>query len=36
MPAKKKRNWREYNEELVRRGELLFNPAFLSGWRSNL
>ncbi|MDG6914315.1 MAG: hypothetical protein JRN16_01460 [Nitrososphaerota archaeon] len=24
----KKRNWREYNEELVRRGELLFDPAF--------
>jgi hypothetical protein len=36
MPAKKKRNWREYNEELVRRGELLFDPAFLSGWRGDL
>jgi len=36
MPAKKKRNWREYNEELVRRGELLFDPDFLSGWRSDL
>ena len=32
----KKRNWREYNEELVRRGELLFDPAFLSGWKGEL
>jgi len=36
LSTKKKRNWREYNEELVRRGELLFDPAFLSGWRSDL
>jgi len=36
MPTKRKINWREYNEELVRRGELLFDPDFLSGWRSEL
>ena len=36
LPTKKKVNWREYNEELVRRGELLFDPAFLSGWRNEL
>ena len=34
--VKKKRDWREYNEELVRRGELLFDPSFLSGWRGEL
>ena len=28
----KKRNWKEYNEPLVRRGELLFDIDFLSGW----
>lgn len=36
MPSKKKRDWKTYNEELVRRGELLFDPDFLSGWRSEL
>ena len=36
MVTTKKRNWKEYNEELVRRGELLFDPDFLSGWRSDL
>ena len=36
MPTKRKIDWREYNEELVRRGELLFDPDFLSGWRSEL
>lgn len=35
MPAKK-RNWREYNESLVRRGELLFKTDFLSGWKDEL
>lgn len=34
--AGKKRDWREYNEELVRRGELLFDPGFLSGWSAEL
>jgi hypothetical protein len=29
---KKKRDWKKYNEELVRRRELLFEPDFLSGW----
>lgn len=33
---KKYRNWREYNEELVRRGELLFDTDFLATWRSEL
>ena len=36
MPTKKKRDWKKYNEELVRRGELLFDPDFLSGWRGEL
>jgi hypothetical protein len=36
LVTKKKRNWREYNEALVRRGELLFDPDFLSGWKSEL
>ncbi len=36
MVAKKKRNWKEYNESLVRRGELLFDTDFLSGWSREL
>ena len=28
--------WKEYNDELVRRGELLFDTDFLAGWRSEL
>ncbi|MDG6988707.1 MAG: IS5 family transposase [Nitrososphaerota archaeon] len=36
MASKKKRDWRAYNEELVRSGELLFDPDFLSGWRGEL
>jgi hypothetical protein len=36
MPEKKKRNWKEYNESLVRRGELLFDTDFLSGWGREL
>ncbi|MGH9919345.1 MAG: IS5/IS1182 family transposase, partial [Nitrososphaerales archaeon] len=36
MVTKKKRNWKEYNESLVRRGELLFDTDFLSGWNSEL
>jgi hypothetical protein len=36
LVTKKKRNWSEYNEALVRRGELLFNTDFLSGWRREL
>jgi hypothetical protein len=36
MVSKKKRDWRKYNEELVRRGELLFDPDFLSGCESEL
>ncbi|MGH9920675.1 MAG: IS5 family transposase, partial [Nitrososphaerales archaeon] len=36
MVTKKKRNWKEYNESLVRRGELLFDTDFLSGWSREL
>jgi hypothetical protein len=36
MVEKKKRNWKEYNESLVRRGELLFDTDFLSGWSAEL
>jgi hypothetical protein len=36
VPEKKKRNWKEYNESLVRRGELLFDTDFLSGWSREL
>lgn len=36
MVTKKKRNWKEYNESLVRRGELLFDTDFLSGWGREL
>jgi DDE family transposase len=34
--TKKKRDWKEYNESLVRRGELLFDTDFLSGWSREL
>jgi len=33
---KKKRDWKMYNEELVRKGELLFAPDFLSGWEEEV
>jgi hypothetical protein len=33
---KRKVNWREYNESLVRRGELLFDTDFLLNWRAEL
>jgi Transposase DDE domain len=33
---KRKVNWKEYNESLVRRGELLFDSDFLSNWRAEL
>jgi hypothetical protein len=36
LVTKKKRNWKEYNESLVRRGELLFDTDFLSGWKDEL
>jgi hypothetical protein len=36
LNSKKKRDWKKYNEELVRRGELLFDPDFLSGWEEEL
>lgn len=36
MVTEKKRNWSKYNEALVRRGELLFNTGFLSGWSGEL
>ena len=31
-----KRNWREYNEKLVRRGELLIALDFLDSWDDEL
>lgn len=36
--TKKKReiNWREYNESLVRRGEIIFDADFLENWRAEL
>src|SRR5438552_15175245 len=36
MVTKKKRDWKEYNESLVSRGELLFDTDFLSGWSGEL
>lgn len=34
--SKRKINWSEYNESLVRRGEMLFDPGFLQNWRVEL
>jgi Transposase DDE domain. len=36
--AKKRRkvNWREYNESLVKRGEVMFDTDFLENWRAEL
>jgi len=33
---KRKINWSEYNESLVRRGEMLFDDSFLQNWRAEL
>jgi hypothetical protein len=33
---KKKLNWPEYNESLVRRGEIMFDTGFLANWRAEL
>jgi transposase len=33
---KRKINWSEYNESLVRRGEMLFDDGFLQNWRAEL
>ena len=33
---KRKVNWKEYNDSLVRRGELLFDTDVLSNWRAEL
>ena len=27
-----KRNWKEYNQKLVKRGEFYINPKFLETW----
>ena len=27
-----KRDWKEYNEQLIRRGEFYINPTFLETW----
>ncbi|KXA93274.1 hypothetical protein AKJ64_01035 [candidate division MSBL1 archaeon SCGC-AAA259E17] len=29
-------DWKEYNEELVRRGEFYLSPAFLENWDEEL
>ena len=31
-----KRNWPEYNEALVRRGELNLDPSVMEGWNGEL
>ena len=31
-----KRNWKEYNEELVKRGEFYIRPIFLAKWNSEI
>lgn len=31
-----KRDWKKYNQELVKRGELLFDLGFLEGWKREL
>jgi len=31
-----KRNWKEYNEHLIKRGEFYINPKFLDGWLDEL
>jgi hypothetical protein len=33
---RKKINWSEYNESLVKRGEMLFDSGFLQNWRAEL
>ncbi|HEY6534655.1 MAG TPA: hypothetical protein VIY08_02430 [Candidatus Nitrosocosmicus sp.] len=33
---KRKINWSEYNESLVKRGEMLFDVGFLHNWRAEL
>ena len=33
---KKKINWSEYNESLVKRGEMLFDSGFLQNWRAEI
>ena len=33
---KRKINWSEYNESLVRRGEVMFDTDFLDNWRAEL
>lgn len=34
VKKKRKVNWREYSESLVRRGEVMFDTAFLGNWRA--
>lgn len=29
-------NWKEYNEKLVKRGEILFNAEFIENWKIEL
>ena len=30
------RDWKEYNEKLVKRGEFYVNPRFLDSWRDEI
>lgn len=32
----KKRDWKEYDEELIKRGEFYFKPVFLESWNSEI
>jgi hypothetical protein len=34
--SKRKVNWSEYHESIVRRGEMLFDYGFLQNWRAEL
>ncbi|MCL6642085.1 MAG: hypothetical protein K6T71_02020 [Candidatus Bipolaricaulota bacterium] len=36
MTEEKKRDWKEYNEQLVQRGEILLAVESLSGWQEEL
>ncbi len=29
-------NWKEYNEKLVKRGEILFSTEFIENWKKEL
>ena len=33
---KDNRDWKSYNEQLVKRGEFYINPRFLNGWNEEI